>query len=486
MKQELKELWDKLDENEQEILIKCSNNDPEKVNKNLKLLKDIYDYFPEIKHYKNSKEKVRRAYGILLNKISVVRKQKKSVEKKLTIVSDEKEVKELLKDPKLMDKIIKAVQLKSRVVGEEKSIKPITLVVISTKCINIEPTSKNLHPEDDSGAGKDFVIIAVGVIFKESGIVQWIHIENPSPKALTYLNNPESKEDAIEVTEKTVFHIEDADNAFINSTDFKLICSGEMDTVRVSTDRKSIRLKLSKPVLFVTSCDTSTGKQLHRRIPSMGLDTDVKQTIAILDKKTDDASKHPQDIINKKDGKLIQLIIDALKLLEDVYVIIPEEIGNKIKEMFGDKPSVIARTLIGTFQDYVKMSATLYQFQRTKSEENAIVVGIEYKTIIATEDDFEIARSSLKNLYDDFADEKLKLNKKQRAILEEFKKYPGIVFDIYAVLEWECHDLGYQTLRNYLEKIVVNSNLKMFKESGMLKYQYPGRVEPRPVKKKTE
>ena len=134
---------------------------------------------------------------------------------------------------------------------------------------------------------KDCINESACIIFKESGIVQWIHLKGPSPKALSYLDRPESNEDAIEVTEKTVFHIEDPDDAFINGSDFKLICSGEMDTVRVSADRKGIRLKLPKPGLFVTSCNTLTGNQLHRRIPSLGLDTDVKQTRAILNKKTD-------------------------------------------------------------------------------------------------------------------------------------------------------------------------------------------------------
>ena len=42
MKPEFEELWNRLDENKQEILVNCSNNDPDILNKNLKKLKDNY------------------------------------------------------------------------------------------------------------------------------------------------------------------------------------------------------------------------------------------------------------------------------------------------------------------------------------------------------------------------------------------------------------------------------------------------------------
>ena len=69
MKQELKELWDKLDEDQQKTLVNCSNNDPKLLNKNLKLLKDIYGRNQLIQHIKDPKEKLRNAYGILLESI---------------------------------------------------------------------------------------------------------------------------------------------------------------------------------------------------------------------------------------------------------------------------------------------------------------------------------------------------------------------------------------------------------------------------------
>ena len=85
MKPELEELWEKLDEKQQEILKNCSNNDQELLNKNLKLLKDIYEHSPLIKNIDDSNQKLRNAYGILLDKITPEKDGRKTINRSRVI-----------------------------------------------------------------------------------------------------------------------------------------------------------------------------------------------------------------------------------------------------------------------------------------------------------------------------------------------------------------------------------------------------------------
>jgi len=419
---------------------------------------------------------IRQAWGYYLYHRFVEKEQQKKQPKieQVIPISDKEKINKLLKNPNLIDEIVETVQLKSSVVGEEKSIKVIVLVVISIKCVNIEPTSMNLHPEDDSGIGKDFVIKAVHTIFPN---IPWIHLETPSGKAIAYLKNPESEKDAIDMPSEGVLHVEDGAEEFINDPTFKVYLSSEkgLKTFRVTKNLKGKLLKVPKWVVFVSSCDTSTNEQLHRRLPSFGMDSSVKQTKAIIDKQGEDGEKLPQDILTKEQKESIQLVIDALMELEKVYVIIPKDIGGEIEKLFGDNPTLLARTLHKTFQDYVKMSATLHQFQRKESEKKAIVDGKKYKTITATKDDFEIAENAFKTLYKKFGEGLLPFNKRQWEIFEEFKNHKGYKLTVDEVRTWSCcSGMQYGTIRNDLLKIASYTIIKIERgNKNIMYFKYP-------------
>lgn len=456
-----------------DILAKYDIKEKERLTKELKY---VYETDTRIPSDFKEIEKKMRAFGLFLN--SKIPGKKHTHGEPEIEEQNVAEVQELLKDSDLISKVVSAIQLKSSVVGEGKTIQTILIVVFSTKCVNVNPTSKNLHPTDETGVGKDFAVKAVRGVFPN---INWIHIKNPSPKALTYLANPESKGDAIEITSDAVVHIEDAEENFINGSDFKTYCSDSLDTLRVSKDLKGKRFQLPKPVFFVTSCDTTIGTQLLRRLPSLGLDSSCGQTKKIIGMQKRDGGRLPQEITGGKHKKSIQLVIDALQMLEKVYVMIPEEIGDKIEKLFGEKPEIIARTLHKTFQDYIKMSATLHQFQRKTSNEDAIVDGESFKTIIASEKDFQIGKDVFETLYKGFGEELLPLNKRQRKLLDQLKKNPGMKYTIQDVAGWKCHTSKYGTIRADLKTIANNTMLNQ--ESGYpITYVYPGRMKVKPVK----
>lgn len=386
----------------------------------------------------------------------------------------------VLKDSKFLTMIIRTIQSLG-VVGEDDIIKTETLIANSINCIGIHDTSKNFHPEDVTGVGKDFVTKKVSQVVHHE---KWIHVQDPTPTAFIYTEN---ETDSIEldqqaITRNSIVHIEDASEDFINSSGFKMMLSGDTRTLRTNVERKSKLIELPKPIVIVTSCDTKTDTQLHRRLPSGHLNSTEEQTIQILKRQGIDGQKLPQEILTKEQNRELYLIRKAHLMLQEVYVVIPKEIVEKVyNEILPKKKIVLLRTINKTILDYIKMSATIFQYQRERNEEDSKVDRTGYPTIIANLQDFEIAKSIYEYLYGD-EDEILPFNYRQRKQLKKFREEVGIFYTIEEISSWKgVPHASDPTIRDDIKKLVEYTEVELEKDSYPAKYGIHGRMKIKPV-----
>jgi len=392
----------------------------------------------------------------------------------------DEEVAKVLKDSEFLIRTIRIVQHLG-VVGEDDFLTIETLVGSSVNCMNVKDTSKNFHPDDISGVGKDFVTK------KLSRVVQfgkWIHVQDPTPTAFIYTEDEtDSKEiDQQVITRNSIVHIEDASENFINSSGFKMMLSGDTCTLRTNIERKSKLIKLPKPVVIVTSCDTKTDEQLHRRLPSGHLNSSVDQTIRILKRQGADGQKLPQEILTDEQKHELHLIRKAHLLLEKVSIIIPKEIVKKVyDELLPKKKTVLLRTIHKTILDYIKMNATIFQYQRKRMKEDSEIEGKRYPTIVADSQDFEVAKNIYEYLYGD-EDELLPLNNRQRLQLKKFRETNGVFYTIEEIKGWK--DLPHAsdpTIRADIDKLIDLADVELEKDSYPAKFGIHGRLKVKPV-----
>jgi len=334
---------------------------------------------------KQSKKKFQLAPDGISNKIEDLERIKEG----------EREVIKLLRNPNFLDLCIKEVQKK--VVGEYKTILTILICANGRNVINHNLASYNLLINDVSGAGKDFVTRSVCELLPEN---QFVYRTKITPELFTYWHNPRLEPDW--TWDGKVFYLEDAPSKIINSEVFKVMASkGSKATVLIKQAPIDIEIR-GKPVIFVTSANANLNNENLRRFPIVNLDSSEDQTYLIM-KRKGELAKTGEEI--EYDEKIKR----AISYLRRVRVVVPY--ADKLADFF--PKNIFMRTHFERFIDYIKASASFFQYQREKNEDGHI---------IANEQDYEIARIMLKKTTSNPA--MIPLTKDQQRILNFFTERP--------------------------------------------------------------
>ncbi len=389
------------------------------------------------------------------------------------------EIDDLTKNSNVLLFTVKAVQLKGNVVGEEIPIKAITIICTGRKTLNKSHTSTNLHPEDISGIGKDYVVDAARhTIF----INDWIKYDSPTPTAIFYdqkIVNKGTEEKHVwktagqRITHDSIVYIKDASDELLNFSLTKMLAENDIDTVRTGENKKTSHIKVLKPALFITSAETSTAYQLLRRLPSLHFNPNAEQTKQITDDQLD-RDVNIIDQFNKQDLSLVKSVDEYTKSLKYVYVDL-KDVKSYIKEKLPKSHKIIMRTLNTRLQDYIKFSATFHQFQRK------VIGKLHSKPVIAaTKQDVDIGFEIFDYIYkDEFTDISL-LNARQRNILRKLKENNGTAFIISKIMVWsESEGVTYQTIQNDLREIQrATSSVLMLTDAYPLAFMYKAIARP--------
>ena len=276
-----------------------------------------------------------------------------------------KETITLLQDPKLLLNLVDQVH-KMGVVGEENVI--LTLInKISLRLVKgHKPTSSNMVVSDVSGAGKDAITGAVTKLMVPED--KLMHRTRFSDKALEYMM---VGKDENETLDEMVFYLEDPEEDMIKSQAFRVLASGQNEATVVK-DQTILNLKVKgKPVIIVTSMNTSIDLEGERRWDAVSTDTSKTLTKLVMKEKL----RISKEGINHVEKPPLAQAIQTLKSYE---VLIPY--ADQLYPFFETIPSLIMRTQIDKLLDYIKSSAVLHQHQREKDNKGRIIAdGFDYE-----------------------------------------------------------------------------------------------------------
>jgi hypothetical protein len=393
------------------------------------------------------------------------------------------DAKEFLRNKDLLDNTIRAVQ-SCGVVGEELPIKAEIITCCGKLVKNKETTSTNLHPEDITGVGKDFVTEKVMlVVFHKD----WIKYNSPSPTAISYSQRREPVKDSEgnitgyrtigkEINEENIIYIKDANEGFLNGDDCKLLLEEKNVDLPKTVQGNTIYLRWKKPVVIITTADTITGNQLIRRLPSLHLNSSKKQTIDIINKQLEKNCNISQNKIYD-DEQLVKTTREAFSLLKPVFVDLA-----RVKELIKEKrpkcDDVVMRSLNARLLDYIKFSTALYQFQRERKSS---------MTIYASEQDVNIGFEIFNYIYkQEFIDISL-LNARQRKIHDKLKENPGEYFSASEIAIWsESEGVTIQQIYSDMRMIARTDSVVKIKQDRPTKYGYDPYIEPTQIPKENE
>ncbi len=300
---------------------------------------------------------------------------------------------DLLTDPNLLEMLIDEIEKK--VVGERETIRVILLAAFGTFVENAEKTSYNLLINDESGAGKDWVVTKILELLPKEWTVKRTRI---SEKVLTYWHNPKFEPDW--TWEGKIFYNEDISESVLNCDVFKVMAStGSEATILINQFPTDIKIK-GKPVMIVTTASATPNPENIRRFMIVNLDTTIDQTKAIMKRQAEWAKKGMKI-------EFIEWFTESLKPIQRKNVVIP--FADNLTYIF-PTDNVFMRTHFSRFLDYIKASAILYQYQREKNNE---------EFVIATEQDYENARKCFIKFTTN--PQMLPLTKDQRKILAIFE-----------------------------------------------------------------
>jgi len=285
------------------------------------------------------------------------------------IMNREKEIQDVMRNPKLMKFIIEEVH-KEGVVGEENSIMALILKISLRLVKNATPTSSNILVSDISGGGKDHLVKRVCEVMLESEETYY-HRTDLSEKVLNYWEIKDEDNNPISWNGKVLW-LEDPVEKVIKCQGFKIRASGG-NAITVLKDQVPTTILVNgKPVFIVTSMKTSIDVEGTRRWDVVRIDTGKKLTEAIIEyslKKAAGLIKYYPDT----------LLREGLKHLSSYEVVVPFA-----EELIGQLVTKVAmRTQVLKLIDYIKASAVLHQLQREKNEDGQL---------IAVYEDYEYAR----------------------------------------------------------------------------------------------
>lgn len=283
-----------------------------------------------------------------------------------------KEAKDILTNPDLLNILVK--ETNKFVAGEEDSILTVGLNSCGRLVKNSQRTSYNIIPNDQSGAGKDFITRNTLDVFVPKQYVEYR--SRISETAFNYWHTKEAE--PWWTWDGKVLYLSDVSDKVLNSEVMKVFLSDETKALVVK-DQKAVELEIvGKPCLFITTARSTPNQELLRRCYLMPLDSSTEQTKRI---KQFAATK----AITGKKAEYDMVIKEAMTGLDRVTVVI--SYGELLAQKFPD--ILIARTAFGTFCDLIKASAALYQFQRERDCNG---------NVIASLDDYEIAKDAFDKL----------------------------------------------------------------------------------------
>lgn len=343
------------------------------------------------------------------------------------------------------------------VVGEEDTRHSLILILLGGKLtMNAQPTSKNIMVNDESGAGKDFLVHQVLRLLPPEDVVKRKRI---SETTFTYWHNAKVEPDW--TWDGKIFYNEDVSNSVLNSDVFKVMSSsdGENTSTIIVKQLPQDIVTRGKPVMIITIYNAHPGKELLRRFPIVHMNVTEEQTRAILERK---AQQHV-----KGDVPTIQnSLIARVRALNRVKVRVP--FAERLPALWSAR-NVIIRTHFDRFCDYIKFSAAIHQAERKRDGENYI---------IANGEDYEEARKAMEKTTTNVL--AIPLTRKQERILKIFEDNSAISWWSVGDLEPLVTFISQKTLYTELDKLAEWGFLEKTKEDResskkpVMVYRYVG------------
>ena len=301
----------------------------------------------------------------------------------------------ILENPNLFNEITEQ-EFDKKIVGEVESRKVIFLCGAGGRLIqNCQVASYNVLVNDEAGSGKDYI---TGKVLELIPKEFYIHKTRISPTVFTYWHNADKEPEW--TWDGKVFYPEDISEIVLNSDVFKVMCSsGSSATIIVRQQAVDLEI-VGKPVMITTTATATPNPELTRRFVILTLDSSEAQTKAIMKRHCEFAKTGIIPEYNKK-------YTDAMKYLKRVNIRIP--FAELLSEVLPAK-SIIMRTHLPRFLDYIKASAGFHQFQRKVQE----------GFILAEGQDYDIARECFLKLCSNRYMIPLTIN--QKRILEAFER----------------------------------------------------------------
>lgn len=284
------------------------------------------------------------------------------------IDNEEKYLKELLKEPILLWRIV-LDGLDYKIAGESTARKVIFLCAMGAFVKNASKTSYNLMVNSESGAGKDHVVRNVLSVFNDLNEDKInsvaFHRTRISATTLTYWHNSlfEPKWN----WNGKILYLEDVSNNILNCEVFKVFTSsGSVATI--VKDQRAIDIKIKgKPVVIITSASADPEPELLRRFLVINLTETREQTKEVMELIERNAKKE----VEKEENDYH----NALKILKSQKVSIP--FAGYIQQFF-PKDHIITRTNYSRFFDFIKASAVLHQYARKFKDGHVVAEGQDY------------------------------------------------------------------------------------------------------------
>lgn len=283
---------------------------------------------------------------------------------------------------------------KCGVSGEEDSITVLTLKIMLRLVKNAQPTSSNILISDKSGGGKDFLCKGVVNTLLKKDESYW-KATAISEKALNYFQPKINKKNV--TWDGKVLYLEDPAEDTIKSQAFKVMASGELETITVK-DQKALQMKIDgKPVMIVTSMKAQIDDEGQRRWDCIRVDTSPQLTAQVL-KNTLRRAMGLQSTSSRDDA-----FCASLTKLRAYNVVIPwaDELLPTFKQA-----RMLDRTQINKLIDYIKASTILHQNDRQPDNDG---------NLVAEKEDYELARFAYIHLRNK---EGNALNKKEEELLD--------------------------------------------------------------------
>lgn len=288
---------------------------------------------------------------------------------KVLTKAEEQELLGILKDPNLFQRIKEELD---KVVKREDKTKMSLFLSLCNIWIESSNTPISTIVTSESSAGKSYICKAVYSLFPDNLKDYRTKI---SPEAFTYWHNSSKEPDW--TWEGKICYLEDIRENVINSDAFKIMCSeGSISTIVIKGKAVDIAIK-GKPVILVTTAQTSPKSEILNRFNLISLDESAQQTKEIT-------RMIAEQFVSGKHETTDPKLKEALSLLRRKKVKIP--FGLELQKHLVDKfsfDSLRLRRDFGRIYSLICCSAVLHQYQREQDSEGYI---------LATEQDYETAR----------------------------------------------------------------------------------------------